>query len=302
MTKNSISQSQKRFNESVAKLFDSERTGPLTLFLTSSSDQGVIRNGGRNGSRFAPQSLLSTLKKFTLTEEMANLAFREVEVSDQLLELVDFKKAQEEEARKIYDQIRNHPKSPLYHIGGGHDHVYPLLKALSHIYPKIIVINIDAHADTRTDDDPNSGTPFRQFCVERGENFSLLQIGLNPFANSFSTLSNLECSTQKIIWRKELTKEKVSEQLKTIRNLIDEKTAVIFSIDADALSGSEVPGVSAVNPNGISLQELQEIWTAFRGIGIHHPAVVGIYELNPIYDSISSISMKTLATFIFESL
>jgi formiminoglutamase len=302
MTKKSIPQSEKRYIESVAKLFDPARTGVPTLFLKSSTDEGVIRNGGRNGARFAPQSLLSTLKRFTLVEKLEQKVFKEVEVSDQLLEQENFEKAQAEEARKIFQLISENRQSSFYHIGGGHDHIYPLLKAISGIYEKVLVVNIDAHADTRTDDAPNSGTPFRQFANEQGKNFTLIQIALNPFANSFSTLSKLETSTQDVVWRNEITKEKVAALFSTIKESVDESTACIFSVDADALSGAEVPGVSAVNPNGISLQELIEIWNSFQQIKKVHPTIIGIYELNPLYDSLASISMRTLANFIFESL
>lgn len=302
MTKNSIPQSQKRFNESVATLFAQDRIGIPTLFLTSSSDEGVIRNGGRNGARFAPKSFLSTFKRFALTKKLESKAFREVEVSDQLLEKENFEKAQAEEGRKIFELLSGHRKSPIYHIGGGHDHIYPLLKAVSMLFNRVIVINVDAHADTRTDEHAHSGTPFRQFSRDQGHNFTLVQLGLNPFANSITTLSGLEGGTQKIIWREELKKEKIVSLFSELNLSIDAKTAVIFSVDADALSGHEVPGVSAVNPNGISQRELKEIWSAFQEIKLQHPPIVGIYELNPLYDSLASISMRTMASFVFESL
>ncbi|MFP5387174.1 MAG: hypothetical protein ACLGHN_13935, partial [Bacteriovoracia bacterium] len=69
MTKPSNSQSLKRFQESLGHLFSSDTGKKKCLILKSSSDIGVIRNGGRNGARFAPQSFLSTFKKFSQCEE-----------------------------------------------------------------------------------------------------------------------------------------------------------------------------------------------------------------------------------------
>ena len=53
----------------------------------------------------------------------------------------------------------------IFHLGGGHDHIYPLLMSLEKTqnYKHLKVLNLDAHLDTRTDEFAHSGTPFRQF-------------------------------------------------------------------------------------------------------------------------------------------
>ena len=86
------------------------------------------------------------------------------------------------------------PLAPLIHLGGGHDHIYPLLRALSAQNDRITVINIDAHLDTRTDDLPHSGTPFRQFARERGcnkVNFDPIRDPI-PFSNASNNFRPLE--------------------------------------------------------------------------------------------------------------
>lgn len=303
MTKPSISQSQKRFQESVGALFSKSASGsaPQCLFLKSSTDIGVIRNGGRNGARFAPQSFLSTFKKFSQNKTLSELAFYDFEVASSEEEVSDFHSAQKKEAERISAILKGHPSSRICHLGGGHDHIYPLLTAMAGSYEKVVVINIDAHADTRTDDEFHSGTPFRQFANEFSGEFHLYQIGLHPFANSFSTLSPLKKGEGKTLWKNEMNRESLTHFFDQIKKTITPSTLVVFSLDADALVGSEVPGVSAVNPGGLTRTELLEVWEFYRKLPLGHLPVMGIYELNPLYDTLSSFSMRTIASFVFES-
>lgn len=298
MTKPEITQSQKRFQESVGALFNENR--PTSLFIKSSTDMGVIRNGGRNGARFAPRSFLSTFKKFSQDLNLKEQSFLEFEVGDEAHEKQNFHEAQLAEATRIEKILKDHPGSKVCHIGGGHDHIYPLLRAYSQQYKKIVVLNIDAHADTRTDTEFHSGTPFRQFSEEYSGEFHIFQIGLHPFANSFSTLSPLSKGKSVELWRKDLTAENLNKLFKQVSDVTDDKTLVVFSLDADALNGFEVPGVSAVNPAGISRAELLDLWKRYVGLKLSHAPVLGVYELNPLYDSLAAISMRNMASFVFE--
>lgn len=298
MTKPTNSQSQKRFQESVGGLFG--KSGPHEcLFLKSSSDHGVIRNGGRNGARFAPQSFLSSFRKWSQDVHFKDLSMREEEVANPEEENQDFHEAQSRQAERIHKIIGNAISSRIVHLGGGHDHIYPLLKALSLNFKKIIVVNVDAHADTRTDEEFHSGTPFRQFSENYSGEFILFQVGLHPFANSFSTLSKLSRGEQHILWKNDFSTEKIQEMFQKIQSLMTKETLVVFSLDADAMEASVVPGVSAVNPQGFSLAELEAIWKNYSDLPLNHPYILGIYELNPLYDSLASISMRSLASFLY---
>jgi formiminoglutamase len=303
MTKTPHSQSQKRFQESLGSLFSKDaKNSPFEcVFLKSSTDTGVIRNGGRNGARFAPQSFLSTFKKFSQSEELKKWTFFDQEVSNASEEESNFQEAQVKESEEITSIIKKHPSARLCHIGGGHDHIYPYLKALSAQYKKVIVINLDAHADTRTDEDFHSGTPFRQFADYFQGSFHLYQIGLHPFANSFSTLSPLKKGETDVLWKSQITPAAVKDFFKKIGTQVDAETLVVFSLDADAITGAEVPGVSAVNPAGLTRDELMMCWQSYMTLPFKHAPMMGIYELNPIYDTLASISMRTLGSFVFET-
>jgi len=229
------------------------------------------------------------------------MTIQEVEVASYAEEIKDFKLAQKNQEQKIFDHLASLPHPSICHIGGGHDHVFPLLSALSQKYEQVIVINIDAHADTRTDEEANSGTPFRQFATLNPKRFQLFQIGLHPFANSDSTLSPLP-SPMYVLWRNELTKNKLDDFFTKIQTYVTPKTVVVFSLDADALHGSEMGAVSAVNGDGLSMKELEDLWQRYKQLKVTHQPVMGIYELNPVYDSLSALSMRVISTFLYKSL
>jgi len=303
MTKSTITQSQKRFEESVGKLFEhSDSNLETCLFLTSSSDTGVIRNGGRNGARFAPQAFLSTFKKFSQVEKLKKYQFKTIETSHTDEEQSDFHSAQVKESERIEHALRSHLNSTIIHLGGGHDHIYPLLKSLANFYKKFIVINIDAHADTRTDSHFHSGTPFRQFGVEFPERLKLFQIGLNSFANSYSTLTPIMDTPMRILWANQWSSEDLKIFFSEIQSEMDPSTCILLSLDADAINGSIVPGVSAVNPSGLTAMQLMEILKMYQQLKLNHRPILGIYELNPLYDSLAGISMRTVGNFVFELL
>ncbi len=301
MTKTPNTQSEKRHQESLSARFGTS-DGKTVLFIKSSTDTGVIRNGGRNGARLAPKSLLSYFRKLALDKKAKEFSFRELEVSSLDEEKIDFSAAQEKEALRIKTAVSGSGNARLIHLGGGHDHIYPLLKSFDH-KKRIIVLNLDAHADTRTDDDSHSGTPFRQFAKEFTGDFHLFQLGLHVFANSESTLSVLPRGKMHVLWRKDLMDQaKWSEFFNEMKKLIDDQTVVIFSLDADAISGEIVPGVSAVNGMGLKTGELFQAWEMYRNLPMKHEPILGIYELNPVYDTLSGMSMRFMSNFLYVTL
>lgn len=303
MSNTPMTQSQKRSLESLNRLFSPDKgQTQLALFFTSSSDEGVIRNGGRNGARFAPKSFLSTFKKLALKKEFENYHFKVFEVADPNEEKLDFHQAQINQSHRIKNILNQHHKCRIYHLGGGHDHILPLLESLSDKFNKIVVINVDAHADTRTDDQFHSGTPFRQFAQSYCGDFHLYQIGLHGFANSESTLSPLGKGFQQILWKENFNIGQLDLFFNEIKKNTDSETAVIFSLDADALKSSEVPGVSAYNPDGLSFKDLKEIWERYKTLEKKNQPIIGIYELNPIYDNLASASMRSIAAFVYKTL
>ncbi|MCK5884586.1 MAG: arginase family protein [Bacteriovoracaceae bacterium] len=293
-----------RKNESIADFF-SDDLNKLSeaniLIATSPSDLGVCRNGGRRGSSFAPQSILSIVKK--MASHSAPKSFVVAPVSDGLSEEKNFSTAQLESATALTRLYSDFNGKSILHIGGGHDHAYTMLKSLEFYNKKIKVINIDAHMDTRDDLHPHSGTPFRQFSSEAKVDYHLVELGVHNFVNSISTMKPLPRGEMQMITTKSLRSatKNFSENLELwlSENIpIDSDELVYLSLDCDAIDASRMEGVSAVNHDGIPLHAIKQIFSYVR----HNTKVFisGIYEYNPVYDNLSQKGARALASLIYE--
>jgi formiminoglutamase len=261
-----------------------------TLFLISESDEGVRRNKGRCGARFAPKVILNHFLK--LNNHLKNIGtITSLIVSDATGEKKNFEKAQEIQRRNISLGLAT-PRKNLIHLGGGHDHVYPLLTAIDKRgkYKEILIINIDAHCDTRVDESHHSGTPFRNFDTVVKTKTSLVQVGIHPFANSKSTLSSLDNIEQTVIHAGEIFEFDFSK--------LSKETFILLSLDADGLDSSIMKAVSAVNPFGIKQREVLSIIGEIKKTKLD--CAFGIYEYNPLFDDLSSQGAKILSHLIYK--
>lgn len=296
-----------RSSESIKKLFSCESSCEEgTLILTSPTDLGVCRNGGRRGSSFAPDAIINNLKK--MSAPVSKNKHKKIlikQVTNSSIEETDFNNSQLTSADKIQAIINDNKHiKKIIHLGGGHDHVYPLLRALDSQKKSIHIINIDAHMDTRQDDFPHSGTPFRQFSKNSSVNFKLTQIGIHNFCNSISTQKDLSRANMKIITFDKFRRDtnnfsnNINEYL-TREVPIDKQEITILSIDSDAYESSVMEGVSAVNHNGIPQNIIEEITTYYMKSTADNLSVIGIYEYNPIYDNLSQKGSRVLSSLIY---
>jgi formiminoglutamase len=261
--------------------------------LTASSDLGVVRNGGRRGSNFGPAAILSNV--FKMASHQTDHQFSIHEVASPI-----FDQAKETEA--ILPFIK--PNKKIINLGGGHDHIYPFLKALNKSYKKITVINIDAHLDTRIDKTFHSGTPFRQFADEVDGEFHLIQFGIHDFANPDSNYNQLSHGKMDVITFhaiKTSTSGFKASVLPILNQYLPEKYeadhAIVFSLDCDALDSAVMEGVSAVNHHGLPLYIVEEVLDHL--VNIHKAKFFGIYEYNPVYDNLSEKGSKAIAQLIY---
>ena len=296
MKSNSVNQQlAKRAQTRLSQLFDNKIANSNILVLTSSDDQGVIRNGGRNGARYAPKAILNSLKGLTQNQETSTWKFSEAECAKGFDFKKDFTNAQHQSIEKTKNSLKGFKGKKIVHLGGGHDHIYPLLGSLGNI--PIGVINIDAHLDTRTDSLTHSGTPFRQFANEHKNKFHLIQMGIHPYANTQSSYQPLGNNGQMDI----LDKKQIPE-LKTLLEKSDPKMQWVFSLDCDGLHSSIMEAVSAVNHRGIKESEFIDIFNTYLNYTNNHKQLFGIYEYNPIYDNLSQKGARFLSDIIYQFL
>ncbi|MFZ4714123.1 MAG: arginase family protein [Bacteriovoracaceae bacterium] len=268
----------------------------LAHFFLHESDVGVMRNGGRNGARFAPRAVINVLKKMAWHgpwNQPVKLHFFE----NSEAEKKNFLETQEQSYEVLSKLIKGNSRK--IQIGGGHDHIYPFLKAIATKHKKIVCLNIDAHCDTRTDHEKHSGTPFRQFAGLEICEFHLIQIGIHSFANSDSTLSNVPGAM--VTTYEAPLEENIFKTIEQILKTLEVGTAVVFSLDMDALESSVMEGVSAVNHQGLNLFEVNGL----LDLVLKEKELVpyfGFYEYNPLYDNLSQKGARLMASLIYKIL
>lgn len=260
------------------------------------SDHGVLRNGGRAGARWAPQALVAAWKKLASPPEDVRFSYHQV--TQQQKEEQGFEAMLEQQAQTLRSLMN---KRPLIHLGGGHDHVLPLLKSLDDL--PVCVLNIDAHLDTRMDAEPHSGNPFRQFASTSKFPLQLHQAGIHPYANALSTQTQLSRGEMPILWRRQCDDPAfVQSFLLRLETSLPTDARVVFSLDCDALMSSDVEAVSAPNHDGLSLQFVRQLVFFYRDLCQRRgqAPIWGIYEYNPLYDTVSARGARAIAGLMYD--
>lgn len=266
------------------------------FILQSPFDFGVMRNGGRRGSRHAPQSLLANFLKMAAHQELSLKKFSALALEKDFDPMDDSVKAfdnfQKKESDFFQSVLSGKYKSAL-HLGGGHDHVFPFASAILETWKSLVILNIDAHLDSRADKLHHSGTPFRQLHEKYGKKLSLYQIGIHPFANVKENYEGM--GEMKLL---ETNEEDLREVLMDHQKNGDH---LLLSLDCDGLDASYMPAVSAPNHQGLTQDQYQKIfdvclhfWEATKT-----PKLYGVYEYNPLFDDLAGSAARYLASTFY---
>jgi formiminoglutamase len=287
---------KQRDKNKIQEVWQSTKPESSKKILSAPCDLGVRLNGGRPGARYAPEAINSVLKKMGRPShwEDHSLFSSCFKPSSDLLEL---SQRQSEQTEFLLGNIKNTDSLELIHLGGGHDHILPLMRALTQ-QKGLCVLNLDAHLDTRLDPFGHSGTPFRQFAEETSKPFHLIQVGIHPYSNPPQNYLPL-ATGQMDIWPG-LEREKLKEWVEAVHLSGPCPGApILLSLDADGLNASIMEAVSAVNHDGLGLHEVKELIGWYKGLAGNHSAF-GIYEYNPVYDNLSQKGARALASLIYE--
>lgn len=171
-------------------------------------------------------------------------------------------------------------------LGGDHTVTYPIIKAFREKYPKLHVLQFDAHPDLYDELDGNRyshACPFARI-MEDGFIERLVQVGvrtLNGHQREQAERFGVEVNEMKD-WRDDFHFE-FSEPL-------------YISFDVDVLDPAYAPGVSHHEPGGLSTRQAIQIIHNIRA-----PAIVGadIVEFNPERDP-SGITAMACAKILKE--
>jgi len=245
------------------------------VLLGLPQDEGVRRNGGRVGASAAPDAIRASLYKLVALERAHLFDLGNTIIQPTLEDTHDLH-------QRIARQILRDGKT-LIVLGGGNDTSYPDCSALAlESDGPIVAFNIDAHFDVRADAIRNSGTPYRQL-LEAGfvapERFT--EIGFQPFANSATYVRYLAEKGVTTISREAVGERGIGSVLGDA--LARHPAGAIFwGLDMDVVTAADAPGVSAINPTGLSGREFCLV--AHIAGAEPRTRLFEISEVNPAFD------------------
>ena len=158
-------------------------------------------------------------------------------------------------------------------LGGEHTVTIPAFEALLEVYPDIVLVQLDAHADLRID---YEGSTVSHACVvrrieERIGAARIYQAGIRSgtrdewkWMRDNKTLVSLDSNGIKVL----------AEQL--------ESRPVYLTVDLDVLDPSVLPGTGTPEPGGISYLELDRFIRQLSALNI---VAADVVELSPELDS-----------------
>lgn len=242
-----------------------EPEGCTAALIGMADDEGVRLNNGRVGAMSGPQAFRDALTKYGVAQvESTDLpAMWDVGDVQSGMNLLDTH-------RRVAETVAVALDKGLFPvgIGGGHDLSLPFIRSAAAVHGPLTVIYFDAHLDVR--ETQGSGMAFRKL-IEDAAATELHLFGYNPLSNSREHLQFFRenrgfvhdiAEFDPALW-------------KASRNLA-------VSLDLDVLDAAFAPGVSALNPCGLSPSQLAPL---LKALG-RDPRVRGfdIMELNPLHD------------------
>lgn len=247
------------------------------VLLGFPQDVGVSRNKGRVGAKEAPTVIRRCFYKTVALS--APILF---DLGDTLIEPEMSLEDMHARHHEIVSRLLADGKKVIV-LGGGNDTSYPDCSALADFGKKPpLAFNIDAHFDVRADKTRNSGTPYRQLLEEgKTQADQFYEIAYQPFANSDVYQAYLR---EKGVKAYSLDAVRATGIQALIQEILSQSSAesIFWGLDMDVVRGADAPGVSALNPTGLTGEEACQLAT-LAGTD-PRTRIFEITEVNPNFD------------------
>ncbi len=221
------------------------------IFLGFCSDQGIQRNQGRIGASLGPQALRQQLAKLACHSSKTFIDIGNINCTDGNLE-----HAQHQFGTLIHQCHQQGFKTIAF--GGGHEMAWGHYQGLMPHYPKLGIINIDAHFDLRPlseDGLGNSGTPFtqiKQYCQDHHQPFNYCCLGIQSVANTQSLFDSAHQWGVSYLTAEQIHTDSAASQTAFLDDFLLRHDHIYLTICLDAFAESYAPGVSAPQAGGLS--------------------------------------------------
>jgi agmatinase len=180
-------------------------------------------------------------------------------------------------------KILSEKKFPIL-LGGDHLITLPIIEEMLTIYPRLHLLQIDAHTDLREDylGEPLSHSTVMRKVVDHLGEGRLFQIGIRSGTEEEFKLAR---KMKSIV---SLDPGSLSSMMKHLRN-----QPVYITLDLDVIDPSLLPGVGTPEPGGLNFQEFVFLLKKLQGL---HVIGFDIVELTPDYDptQVSSITASVI--------
>ena len=257
--------------------------GSDIVILGCPQDEGVKRNGGREGAATAPDAIREQFYKLT----PFNIKKHLFDLGDTVIGAT-LEETHDAHAEIVKQVLRDGKR--LIILGGGNDISYPDGCAMAEVFgPEWwLGINVDSHLDVRADQPRNSGTPYRQL-LDGGHLLPkyFYEVGYQThFASPiyYKYLRDLGVNriSLEILRSREGVDIELKEQIR--QRFIGHSSSLntFFGFDIDAVRSADAPGTSAPSPLGLRAGEF--ITLIKYAASLANTRIVEFSEVNPKYD------------------
>ena len=251
------------------------------VFLGFCSDEGIRRNEGRIGASAGPNKLREQLAKLACH---SNKLF--LDIGNIVCEDGDLENAQQQFAKIVSHCHQHGLKTTAF--GGGHEIAWAHFSGLAPHYPKIGIINFDAHFDLRPLPESQrgtSGTPFwqiKQYCQNTQKPFDYCCIGIQPPANTNSLFECAHDWNVPYLSAEQVNTKSYAWQTAFLDDFMQDKNCIYLSICLDVFADCFAPGVSAPQATGLNPWQVLPLLKYIAQTG--KVVSIDIAELSPALD------------------
>lgn len=262
-------------------------------------DEGIRRNSGRIGAAEGPTALRQALAKLPIQKQN----FYVYDAGSVVCPDGDLETTQLALAEVVAILLQQGIKPII--VGGGHELAWGHYQGIASAFPRknLGIINFDAHFDMRpllAQGKGTSGTPFLQIakaCEASNRRFDYNCVGIQHAGNIRQLFETAKNYGTKVILADELHQGQLEKCVDFVDRMIDQNEMVYVSLCLDVFSAAYAPGVSAIQPLGLSPWHVIPLVRQLAASG--KVVSYDIAELSPRYD-FDQCTAKLAANLIYE--
>jgi formiminoglutamase len=182
-------------------------------------------------------------------------------------------------------------------LGGDNSVTRPACRGLGPRLDRVALLTLDAHHDLRgTDDGLSNGNPVRALLQDGLPGANVMQIGIQPFANSAAYATVAREAGIGVVTADEVRRDGIDAVVtQGLDGLAQRADAVYVDLDVDVLDRAFAPACAGSRPGGLAPWEVQR---AARLCGRHPKVrVIDIVEVDPTRD-VADITVLAAASFL----